>query len=120
MSDDFDFGFTAVDEAPSQPSQPTQPVTAEIPEDFKDGIMQKLYDIESRLLGLDNSTMISEHRDLVSQDVAAKLKDVEDLILPLLLNLKKNPEKEYIHWPNRTAVIDNQIEKIKAVTRYYD
>lgn len=120
MSDDFDFGFTAVDEAPSQPSQPTQPVTAEIPEDFKDGIMQKLYDIESRLLGLDNSTMISEHRELVSQDVATKLKDVEDLILPLLLNLKKNPEKEYIHWPNRVAVIDKQIEKIKAVTRYYD
>jgi len=119
MSDDFDFGFTAVDEAPSQPSQQSQPVTAEI-EDIKDGIMSKLFEIESRLLSLDNSTMITEHRELVSQDVAAKLKDVEDLILPLLLNLKKNPEKEYIHWPNRTAVIDNQIEKIKAVTRYYD
>ena len=33
------------------------------------------------------------------------------------LNLKKNPEKAYIHWPNRTPVIDKQIEKITKVTR---
>lgn len=27
-------------------------------------------------------------------------------ITPLLSNLKKNPEKEYILWPNRTAKIE--------------
>ena len=27
-------------------------------------------------------------------------------IAPLLANLKKNPEKEYILWPNRTAKIE--------------
>ena len=32
-------------------------------------------------------------------------------------NFKKNPDKAYIHWPNRTAVIDKQIEKILKVTR---
>jgi hypothetical protein len=48
------------------------------------------------------------------------LRDIEDLILPLLLNLKKNPEKDYIHWPNRTVIIDKQIEKIKAVSRYFE
>jgi len=47
----------------------------------------------------------------------ARLKEVEGMILPLLLNLKKNPDKAYIHWPNRTAVIDKQIEKITAITR---
>jgi len=57
---------------------------------------------------------------LVEQDVATKLRDLEDLIMPLLTNLKKNPEKDYIHWPGRTAIIDKQIEKIKAVTRYYE
>jgi hypothetical protein len=45
------------------------------------------------------------------------LKEVEGLILPLLYNLKKNPDKEYIHWANRVPVIDKQIEKILAVTR---
>jgi len=64
--------------------------------------------------------MINEHRSLVQADVVAKLKQVEDLILPLLYNLQKNPEKDYIHWPNRTAIIDKQVEKIKSVTRYYD
>lgn len=120
MADDFDFGFTAVDEAPTGSPQPQQPITAEIPEEFKDDIMKKLYDIEARILDMDNSGMISEHKTLVEGDVAQKLRDVEDMILPLLANLKKNPEKEYIHWPNRTAIIDKQIERIKAVTRYYD
>ena len=74
----------------------------------------------AKILNADNSGMINEHRALVESDVANKLRDVEDLVLPLLYNLQKNPEKEYIHWPNRTAVIDKQIEKIKAVTRYYE
>lgn len=46
-----------------------------------------------------------------------KLLQVEALILPLLNNLLKNPEKEYIHWPNRQAVIKKQIERITAITR---
>lgn len=47
----------------------------------------------------------------------AKLKALEDLILPLLYNLKKNPDKPYIKWENRVPVIDAQIEKITAITR---
>jgi hypothetical protein len=47
----------------------------------------------------------------------SKLQQVESLILPLLNNLMKNPEKEYIHWPNRQAVIKKQIERVLAVTR---
>ena len=119
MADDFDFGFTIVDSDDLE-TQPQQPIQATVPDDFKDEILAKLYDIENRILSSDNSGMINEHRSLVEQDVAQKLRDVEDLILPLLLNLKKNPEKDMIHWPNRTAIIDKQIEKIKVVTRYYE
>jgi hypothetical protein len=46
-----------------------------------------------------------------------KLQSLEKLILPLLVNLMKNPEKEYIHWPNRVSLIEKQIEKILAITR---
>jgi hypothetical protein len=121
MSDDFDFGFTMVDEDDLESSPvSTQPVQAEIPSDQIDGIMDKLEQLEARILTADNSGMINEHRSLVEQDVATKLRDVEDLILPLLLNLKKNPEKDIIKWPNRTVIIDKQIEKIKAITRYFD
>ena len=115
MANDFDFGFTAVDEVPSE--APQQPVA---PAQNNDEILDEIKKLEAKLLNIDNSGMINEHRALVESDVANKLRDVEDLVLPLLYNLQKNPEKEYIHWPNRTAVIDKQIEKIKAVTRYYE
>ena len=82
--------------------------------------LDEIKKLEAKLLQIDNSGMVDEHKALVEQDVATKLRDVEDLVLPLLYNLQKNPEKEYIHWPNRTAIIDKQIEKIKAVTRYYE
>jgi hypothetical protein len=48
------------------------------------------------------------------------LKEVEQLVLPLLYNLQKNPEKETIRWPNRKDIIQKQIDKILEVTRYYD
>ena len=115
MADDtFDFGFTAVDEPDSGTPTPHAPNVN------NDEILDKLAQLEAKLLQVDNSGMVDEHRALVESDVATKLRDVEDLVLPLLYNLQKNPEKEYIHWPNRTAIIDKQIEKIKAVTRYYE
>ncbi len=46
-----------------------------------------------------------------------KMKEVEGMILPLLNNLLKNPDKEYIKWGNRTEAINKQITKITAVTR---
>lgn len=120
MSDDFDFGFTAVDDVPISTTAPSEPVQATLPEGSLDSIMDKLDQLESRILSADNTGMINEHRALLEADVSGKLKDVELLILPLLQNLKKNPEKDYIHWPNRTAIIDKQIEKILAVTRYFE
>jgi hypothetical protein len=55
--------------------------------------------------------------DTAQSNLKNKLLEVEGLILPLLQNLKKNPDKAYIHWPNRTEIIDKQIAKITAITR---
>lgn len=120
MSDEWDFGFTAVDDIPASATEPTQPVVAQVDDEQLQALMDKMERIESLIISADDTEMINEHRQLVQQDVVTKLKQVEDLILPLLFNLQKNPEKDYIHWPNRTAIIDKQVEKIKAVTRYYD
>jgi len=120
---DWDFGFTAVDDIPESGTQTTETVVntvSSVTNEFKEAVMDKLAQIEARILDMDQSGMVNEHRALVESDVANKLLAVEELILPLLHNLKKNPEKEYIHWPNRTAIIDKQIEKIQAVTRYYE
>lgn len=46
-----------------------------------------------------------------------KMEALERLILPLLYNLMKNPEKPYIKWENRVPVIQRQIERITSITR---
>ena len=44
---------------------------------------------------------------------------LEKMIIPLLINLAKNPDKEYIRWPNRQEKIEKQIDAILAITRTY-
>ena len=47
------------------------------------------------------------------------MQKLEKMIIPLLINLAKNPDKEYIRWPNRQAKIEKQIDAILAITRTY-
>lgn len=120
-NDTWDFGFTAVDDPfDTAGAKGANEASVVLTTELKDDIMNKLSRLELLFLNSDSSQMINEHRSLVEQDVASKLKQVENLILPLLYNLQKNPEKDYILWPGRVSIIDKQIEKIKAVTRYYD
>lgn len=118
-TNNFDFGFTFEDPA-EVPSEPTTTSVTVDTGDLKDEIMTKLYDLEAKLIGMDTSTELEAYKELIENDVASKLKDVENLILPLLYNLQKNPSQEYIKWPNRVAIIDEQIERITAITRYFE
>ena len=77
--DDFDFGFTAVDE---------------------------------------NELEIAQQAAKVTNDAAAtqaKLDELYNAIQPLLTNLKKNPEKEYILWPNRVEKVDQFEDKLRKI-----
>ena len=47
------------------------------------------------------------------KSVQAKLDKLYNAITPLLNNLKKNPEKEYILWPNRV----DKVEQFEDVLR---
>jgi hypothetical protein len=53
----------------------------------------------------------------VEIEVNSKLVEIEKMILPLLHNLLKNKDKEYIYWPNREVIVKEQINKVLAVTR---
>ena len=55
----------------------------------------------------------------VSDDVKSKMEQVEKLVLPILYNLKKNPERDYIVWDGakRIAACEAQIQRILEVTR---
>jgi|TARA_R110000782_G_scaffold236341_3_gene322456 hypothetical protein len=48
----------------------------------------------------------------VSASAQARLDKLYNAILPLLANLKANPEREYILWPSRTAKIEEFEKKL--------
>lgn len=110
MSDN-DFGFSAVDEDEylKTLTVPTPTVAPAASEDVKK-LEQKLDNLISRV-------DVDEHKRLVEMEVRERLKNVENMILPLLQNLAKNPEKVYIKWPNRKEIIEKQIEKFLTLTR---
>jgi len=124
MSDDIDFGFTAVDEDDLKgltgQTQRTEEVSEKLDAsseqvkllEYKmDNVVGKLDDM------LDEVSTVKEYYENEKVLVGSKLTEVEELILPLLNNLMKNKDKEYIYWPNREAIINQQIERITNITR---
>jgi hypothetical protein len=45
-------------------------------------------------------------------EAQTKLEALRDMIMPLLNNLAKGPDKEYILWPNRAEKIEAFIKKV--------
>ena len=52
-----------------------------------------------------------------ADDYKTRLKELEKMIVPFLTKLHSTGDKEYIYWPNRTPVIEEQIKKILKLTR---
>lgn len=46
-----------------------------------------------------------------------KIDKLYNAIIPLLTNLKKNPEKEYILWPNRLEKVEQFEDYIQQIYR---
>lgn len=122
---EFDFGFSAVDEIPQTPVQVnTQPIIDDVEgindnivriEQKVDAVINAINSLGSRLTDLNDDIDIA--KEATSQEVQSKLTQVEKMIVPLLVNLMKNPDKDYIHWPDRAPLIQQQIDKILAITR---
>ena len=55
--------------------------------------------------------------ELPLKEDQTRLIQLRDMIMPLLINLKKNPEKDLISWPgdNRIRSIDNFIKKMNTL-----
>ena len=60
---------------------------------------------------------VEERKGQLNDQYKRKIAEVEKLVLPLLINLTKNPEREYIKWPNRVQSVQTQIDRILEVTR---
>ena len=94
-----DFGFTAVDADSVEGNETDGTQSSES--------LQRLEGKVDSLISC--ATTESAYRD--------KFDDIEALIIPLLYNLKKNPDKEYIYWPDREEKLQEQIDRIISITR---
>lgn len=50
-----------------------------------------------------------------ASELEKKLNGLYNAVLPLLSNLKKNPEKDYIYWPNRIDKIEEFEDYLRKI-----
>ena len=91
LKDDFnDFGFTAVDEQ----------------------------ELEAVQIKNENQLKLEEENTNLSTNLAECQKRLDALfsaVQPLLSNLKANPEKDYIYWPERGKKVDAFGARLKSI-----
>ena len=85
--DDFDFGFSIVDEKE----------------------LEAVTKVESKLKEASGST---EAAAAEVENIQAKMDKMYNAVIPLLNNLQKNPEKEYIFWPGRHTKVEQFRDKL--------
>ena len=115
----MDFGFTTVDEDEVQEFETAVQEKVAKATQHETGALEGKIDELIKMRKDDNSyQVLFEKRKAELEDVYKdQMKKLEKLVLPLLHNLMKNPENEYIKWPNRTVIVQKQINKIVAITR---
>ena len=94
----YDFGFTGVSE-----------------EDYN----SQLQSVETKVKVEAQQTVqqIESEKDRIQSELTEKVEDLEKIIMPLLVNLLKTSDKEYIYWPNRRDTVQDQIDRVLAITR---
>ncbi len=124
MADLNDFGFSTVSEDEYKAQHITEVNTAkEVASTATASMKPELEKIESKISSLtDSMRVMQDDLELRKEELKDKwgirMNEVEDLILPLLQNLAKDGDKrEWIRWPNRTDLLNKQIDAITAVTR---
>ena len=124
MADFNVFGFSTVSADEYAASQTKTVDTAkEVASTATASVKPELDKIESKIASLTDSMRVlsdemTDRKEELNDKWSTRMNEVEALILPLLQNLAKDGDKrEWIRWPNRTDILNKQIDEIKAVTR---
>ena len=72
---------------------------------------------ESELEAVQKTTTKLQTTSSKAEDLEEKLNKLYNAILPLLSNLKMNPEKEYILWPNRVEKVEQFEDLISEIIK---
>ena len=54
---------------------------------------------------------------VAAESTEDRLHSLYNAIIPLLNNLKQNPEKDYIYWPNRSEILRKKIEELNIIQK---
>ena len=113
-----DFGFTPVTNKPTTETPSIDPKVIETNNVELSKIKVDVSSIKSMMNEIMEIVNEKETitKELASEEVTKRFKDIEKVILPFLYNLSKSDEP-YIHWPNRGPIIKAQIDKILKLTR---
>ena len=117
-----DFGFSAVDEQELKQVTDTNTLETKVIRETVSSSGEAVTRLEEKVdsilqLYKDGKLGLETERAELLATTSGKLKDLEQIIMPLLINLMKTPDKEYIYWPNRKDKIQEQVDKILAITR---
>jgi len=117
-----DFGFSAVDETEVKQTVNEDTLETTVIREVVSTSNEAVTRIEAKMdqilsLYNDGKLGLDAERKQMQEDVKSNLVELEKLIMPLLVNLMKNPDKEYIYWPNRKEKIQEQIDKVLSLTR---
>lgn len=61
---------------------------------------------EEELEAVQEAQMVANENSSTVSELERKLEKLYNAIQPLLNNLRANPEKDYIYWPNRADKVD--------------
>ena len=70
---------------------------------------------ETELQAVQDAARQSEALDAFALEAQQKLDELYNAIQPLLNNLKANPEKDYILWPNRLEKVEKFESHLQSI-----
>ena len=68
---------------------------------------------------MDADELASVDTKIVAKTTSAVeiIKNLDNFIRPLLENLAKDSDKEYIYWPNRVSIIQKKLEELNEIQK---
>jgi hypothetical protein len=105
---DYDYGFTGVSE---EEYRKKETLADQKVSEIEATTSQKLRDASLQV------NRVEAAKDKMEAAYKDKLYEVEKLVMPLLVNLLKTSDKEYIYWPDRKTQVEGQIDKLLGFTR---
>jgi len=70
---------------------------------------------EQELQAVQKTAALASDAEQLAMTTQERLDKLYNAVVPLLNNLKKNPEKEYILWPNRLAKVEEFEDYIQGI-----